>query len=127
MASIFLKGPIIPNSLSTHISSAVGAILAVLTALDKSISVTSDQRAVIVAILVSLAGALQLAHLGLKAKALDAYTVIRVRAQDFVRYLPAPVQNTVDQIADQVVSDVKQAVDGNPEPTLADIPSTPIS
>lgn len=116
-----------PNSLSTHISSAVGAILAVLAALDKSIAVTSDQRAVIIAFLVAIAGALQLAHVGLKVKALDAYTVIRVKAQEFVSKLPERVQGEVDAVADQVINDVKQAVDGHEPETLADAPSAPIA
>jgi hypothetical protein len=116
-----------PNSLSTHISSGIGVVLAVLTALDKSITVTSDQRAVIVSILVALAGVLQLAHMGLKAKALSIYGSVESVTKSVEAKLPASVQTDVNAVADQVIGEVKTAVDTGATPTLAEVPSAPIA
>jgi hypothetical protein len=102
-------------------------VIAVLTALDKSLTISPTEKSIIIYLALALAGVLQLAHLGLKVKAIDAYTVIRLKAADFVNALPAPEKSFVDSVADDIVNDVKKAVDSGVAPTLADAPTEPIS
>lgn len=116
-----------PNSLSTHISSVVAVVIAVLTGLDKSLTISATDKTVIIAVLVAGAGALQLAHVGLKAKALAVYGDVSKVVRSVEAKLPASVDTDVNQIADQVVSEVKTAVDTAATPTLSDLPETPIT
>lgn len=116
-----------PNSLSTHVSSVVSAVLAVLTALDKSLTVTSLERSVIVVALVLGALVLQLAHVGLKAKALSIYGNVDAAVKAAVSKLPASVQADVGSLSKEIIADVKNEVEGASAPTLAQTPTTPIA
>jgi hypothetical protein len=120
-----------PNSISTHVSSAVGVILSVLAVIHPGFAVSSTVKELTVSIGIGGALLLQLAHVNLKAKALAAYTQVQLYVKSIESKLPAAVQADVNTVADELVQNVKAAVDSGDASavakTLADVPEAPIA